>query len=79
MSDYQPIATAPKDRRIILLLPACGAWAEAPWFGCWSWTDNEWVVDMPFTIEGRITQISQLPNQPTHWMEAPQRRSNVNS
>ncbi|HDY75602.1 MAG TPA: hypothetical protein ENH49_03675, partial [Candidatus Marinimicrobia bacterium] len=64
--------TAPKDRLILLFIPAfdtsCASW----WTGCWSWVDNRWSIRTPFMIDNKILYINDAP-EPTEWQELPQK------
>jgi hypothetical protein len=68
---WQPIETAPKDRKIQLWVPALGIFVDGPWRGGWSYMASQWVLDTPFREpDGRGVSVSEIPN-PTHWMPLP--------
>jgi hypothetical protein len=67
---WQPIATAPKDRRVLLYYPqrfpgvVCGVWQEEEFARC---PKPHWVNDrsrIPGILDTRAIQ-------PTHWMDLP--------
>lgn len=66
MSDWQPIETAPKDRRIRLW--AAGAERHGRW-------DDDRYSKKPrpfWSFETVMGTTFQRTNQPTHWMECPE-------
>jgi len=62
--------SAPKDKLILLLIPAFGVYEECWWIGTWSWVENRWSVRTPFTYGNKIVFVSNIP-RPTGWEELP--------
>jgi len=63
--------TAPRDRLILLYLPAFGASSASWWPGIWSWSDNQWAVRTPFTQSGKVIIVTGLPD-PLGWVCLPE-------
>jgi len=65
---FQPIATAPKDRRVLLLVPG---WAEGPLIVCGQWWEETPISRPQWKYDGQsFTDCRCLP--PTHWAELPE-------
>ena len=70
---WQPIATAPKDRRVLLYYPqqfpgvVCGVWQEGEFALFGSCPKPHWVNDRSH-IHG---VLNTRAIQPTHWMDLP--------
>ena len=61
MPEWQPIATAPKDREIMLFCPRYGVWAPG------EWRQTYWTHFGELLFGVRVMKA----NQPTHWMPLP--------
>ncbi len=67
---WQPIATSPKDRRVLLYLPSGVGWVV-----CGEWNADEysskprphWTNDQAYLYGA----IATRRRQPTHWMDLP--------
>jgi hypothetical protein len=77
-SPWQPIATAPKDRKIDLLFPGVrGRTIDCEWRQGDVYGDGGWFWSKPKWDKGELLPESEwftecYPNmQPTHWMERP--------
>lgn len=79
MSDWQPIATAPRDGTMILLYDA--KMGEGPWAGAYNVSDKKypWMffddIETINTDEGDLVRPNGWPDDhrgPTHWMPLPE-------
>lgn len=84
MSDWQPIASAPKDgTKVDLFYPGQrgrvvdAAWYEAP-FNCWAIRKKKWTemqlnpMRLPELLpESEWSHVAFPNEQPTHWMLSP--------
>lgn len=75
MSDWQPIATAPKDGTYVMLW---GKWEDeahgfGPWPAYWDRGDEEWLSSVtPQEHLGAGVFKCLYIQEPTHWMPLPQ-------
>lgn len=67
---WQPIETAPRDDRVLLFVPAFGAWIASWWPGSWSYAREQWAIHSPFARGDKAIFGVDAP-QPTHWMPLP--------
>lgn len=71
-----PIATAPKDRAILLLVPELGGlqpvWSKGWWRGAWSHSRETWGLHLPWGQDGKAMVGTLEPElHPTAWQELP--------
>lgn len=67
---WQDISTAPKDREIVLWVPAFDSNLAGPWRGVWSYSSEMWALRTPFSAGTKIVMATEIP-VPTHWTEIP--------
>jgi hypothetical protein len=69
---WQPMDTAPKDGRpILLLMPAMKGWLRGAWRGSWSHIYQEWGIHTPLELYGKVITVRDLPC-PEGWTELPE-------
>lgn len=69
MNDWQPIETAPKDLRLLLLTPRYAS--TRVWIGRWNKDQHSKMPRPYWDIESWKTMTSRS-GQPTHWMPLPE-------
>lgn len=69
---WRNIATAPKDERVLLFVPAFGPWVASWWPGSWAWAREQWAIHTPFSGSGDRAIFGTDGPTPTHWMPLPQ-------
>lgn len=75
MMEWQPIETAPRDGRDIIVVTVY-AEIPTPFVACWSDTFCEWIIggDCVFglVVNGAVNIDDTCSINPTHWMPLPE-------
>ena len=69
---------APKDKQILLLIPAFDTYAKSWWIGYYSYVEKGWVLKTPYTINHKSVVCSNIP-EPIKWRGLPPHNKPLNS
>lgn len=61
---------APKDKQILLLLPAFDTYSKSWWIGYYSYVEKRWILKTPYTINNKSIICSDVP-KPIGWLKLP--------
>lgn len=69
---------APKDKQILLLIPAFDSYAMSWWVGYYSYVEKGWILKTPYTIHNKSIICTDIP-EPIGWLDLPPHNKPLNS